>query len=496
MERQLDVILEEHEGTLELSSMSKDSYGEEMLTETYDTTKTDGTAKTDGRGKTNDTTETFTDGMGKIDHMTETDNTTETVNTTETDDRGETDDRNVEYGKDETGIEKCVEETDIGERMDNLKEIKCGKASNFGRKATNIGNNRKRRIVRWENPVQGSTEDGRSSGSSKRKSKDTDSENPPSTRDRVAEQETEPLGLLESWKAAFNWNDFFYSLILGFLPTAWDVFSDLKIASQLKEEFDVEAAGLSYLFVCLPGITTLFELFSSRLTRNCSSGVVLVVTFILFTCTAGALILCFLTDPLLLKYPSIVLGVFVVGIKGVCVFIHNPEMKEFSTKVSVQEFSWESSLQFLLLLHIWINGGPLFISPLLSSLLIIGKVSTEFYLVSEPENLLQGKSFLEKLKLVAKHLPLFTLTAFFRLSSSIVKCSAPIANIKDPFPTVFFFICVFVMCFVYFVLYSLAFVGLKFCFPILEDLSLPEASQYIIFEFTTITPWGRLKASI
>ena len=69
---------------------------------------------------------------------------------------------------------------------------------------------------------------------------------------------------MESWKAAFNWNDFFYSLILGFLPTAWDVFSDLKIASLLKEEFDVEAAGLSYLFVCLPGITTLFDLF----TRN------------------------------------------------------------------------------------------------------------------------------------------------------------------------------------------------------------------------------------
>ena len=32
MERQLDVILEEHEGTLDFSSMSKDSYGEEMLT--------------------------------------------------------------------------------------------------------------------------------------------------------------------------------------------------------------------------------------------------------------------------------------------------------------------------------------------------------------------------------------------------------------------------------------------------------------------------------
>ena len=167
-------------------------------------------------------------------------------------------------------------------------------------------------------------------------------------------------------------------------------------------------------------------------------------------------------------------------------------MKEFSTKVSVQEYSWESSLQLLLLLHIWIKGGPLFISPILSSVLIIGKVSTEFYLISEPENLLQDKSFLEKLKLIAKHLPLFALTAFFRIGSSIVKCSAPIANISNPFPTVFFFITVFIMCIVYFFLYSLAFFGLKFCFPILKDLSLPEASQFIISEFTTITPWGRL----
>ena len=354
----------------------------------------------------------------------------------------------------------------------------------------NIGNNGGRRNVRWENTV-GSNEDGCTPGSSKGKTEDSDPENPA----RDTEQETKPLGLLKSWKAAFNWDDFLYSLILGFLPTAWDVLSDLQIASQLKEEVDVETAGLSYLFVCLPGITLLFDLFSSRLTKNCSSGVVVLFNSILFTCTAGALILCFLSNPLLLEYPSIVLGIFVVGVKGVCVFVHTPEMKEFSTKVSVQEFSWESSLQFLLLLHIWIKGGPLFVSPILSSILIIGKISTEFYLISEPENLLQEKSFLEKLKLIAKYMPLFTLTAFFRLGSSITKDSSPIANVNAPFPTVFFFICVFIMCIVYFVLYSLAFVGLKFYFPILRDLSLPEASQFIISEFTTITPWGRLKTS-
>ena len=455
----------------------------DCTTETAEMTEKDNTTETDVTAETDNTTEI--DGTTERNNSSENDAMGKTDDNGETGDNGETDDRNIAFGE-ETKIEKYVEERDTGQRIDHLQdENKIGKSSNNG----------ERRIVRWKNGV-GSIEDGCSSCSIiERKSKDTDPENPTATIGDMEEEETEPLSLFKSCEAAFNWNDFFYSFILGFLPTVWDVFSDIRIASQLKVEVDDETAGLSYLFICLPGITILFDLFSSRLTRNCSSGVVIVVTFILFSCTAGALTLCFFSDPLLLKYPSIVLGVFIVGIKGVCVFVHTPEMKEFATKVSVQEYSWESSLQFLLLLHIWINGGPLFISPLLSSGLIIGKVSTEFYLVSEPENLLQGKSFLEKLKLVERHLPLFTLTAFFRLGSSIIKHSSTITNIKDPFPTAFFFICVFVMCFVYFVLYSLAFVGLKFCFPILKDLSLPEASQSIISEFTTLTPWGRLKTT-
>ena len=67
MERELEVILEENEGNLDLSSMSKDSYGEEMLTdgstETNDTTETDNTVN-DYATETEDKTET--------DFMTET----------------------------------------------------------------------------------------------------------------------------------------------------------------------------------------------------------------------------------------------------------------------------------------------------------------------------------------------------------------------------------------------------------------------------------------
>ena len=304
----------------------------------------------------------------------------------------------------------------------------------------------------------------------------------------VNEVVPEPSSLLKSWQQAFTWDDFLYSLFVGFLPTAWDVLSDLMIASQLQDQVDKETAGLSYLFVCAPGTTLLFDILSRNFTKNCSNAVVMLVYYIMFICFTAILILCFLYDPLLLKYPSIVLGVGVIGVKGICVFVHTPELKEFSTKVSVLEYSWESSFQLLLLLYTWINGGPLFISAILSSLLIIGKTSTEYYLISEPENLLAEKSFLEKLQLIIKHLPLFSLTAFFRLGSSVIKHSSPH---PVPIPVVFFFICVFVMCFVYFVLYSLVFVVLKLFFPILRELSLPEVSQFIISEFTTITPWGR-----
>ena len=107
---------------------------------------------------------------------------TETDATTETDDR---DVINIVYDKDETKIE-CVEETDIGQRMGHLTD-----ENKYG-KATNMGNNGERRIVRWKNSVE-STEDGcsnssnsssnnsSSSSSCSGKSKDMDSQIPLST---------------------------------------------------------------------------------------------------------------------------------------------------------------------------------------------------------------------------------------------------------------------------------------------------------------------------
>ena len=60
-------------------------------------------------------------------------------------------------------------------------------------------------------------------------------------------------------KEQFNWDDFFFCLIFGLAPTAWDMYTDLELASHLLENENAHAAGLCYVFICLPGINLVKE---------------------------------------------------------------------------------------------------------------------------------------------------------------------------------------------------------------------------------------------
>ena len=60
-------------------------------------------------------------------------------------------------------------------------------------------------------------------------------------------------------KGHFNWDDFFFNLIFGLAPTAWDMYTDLELASHLLESENSHAAGLCYVFICLPGINLVKE---------------------------------------------------------------------------------------------------------------------------------------------------------------------------------------------------------------------------------------------
>ena len=71
---------------------------------------------------------------------------------------------------------------------------------------------------------------------------------------------------------------------------------------------------------------------------------------------------------------------FILGTKLLAVVNHTEPMRKFSLRLSALECSYESSLQLLLLFHIWLSGGILRFGTALSSLVVIGKVLTKITL--------------------------------------------------------------------------------------------------------------------
>ena len=294
-------------------------------------------------------------------------------------------------------------------------------------------------------------------------------------------------------REAFNWDAFAYNLILGFLPTAWDVFSDLTIASHLKATGEVDLAGLSYLFICFPGLHLVLDLLTQRLSMRCSTKVVVFVYVVCGMSFSFAMFFSVWNKALLLEYPAFIVGTAVVGVKAVALFVHTPALKKLSAQVTKYETDTESPFQLLLLLHIWVSGGPLFLGPIGSSLLVIGKVNAEAYLSGAPENLLEGNSFLKKLKLIAMFLPLFISTTVFRVGSWLIRHPAPYSSVTEPHQTLFFFFSLLSSCTVYNTFYVAIFWGLKLIFvEQLADITLMEGARSAVAEFSTVSLWGTL----
>ena len=135
-------------------------------------------------------------------------------------------------------------------------------------------------------------------------------------------------------------------------------------------------------------------------------------------------------------------------------------------------------LQFcLLLLHLWLSGRQLFLSSILSSLLVCAKVNAEIYLSDEPANLLKGKSFLQKLLLTLQYIPLFASTAFFRVGTGIIRHSGPYSRVAETSQTFAMFFSVWVsFCFFSF-LYILTLAVAKLLLPnLLADITMMEVS--------------------
>ena len=291
----------------------------------------------------------------------------------------------------------------------------------------------------------------------------------------------------------FNWDDFGYSLILGFAPTAWDVYSDLKIADQLEDNGESYSAGLSFLFICFPGLYLFNEVLTEKLSSSCSNMIVIIVNFSCALSLSSTMIYASWTYPLLFRNPAILIGIMVVITKGLAIFVHTPGMKKLSSRITMCEFNTESPLQLLLLLHLWVSKGTLYRAPIFSSLLLIGKVNAEIYLSDQPENPMKGKSFPQKLLLTLRYIPLFASTAFFRVGCGIIKHSGPYSSVASTFPTFAFFLSIWAGSIFFFLLYLTTIATVKLAFPnSLADISMMELGRGILAEFTTVSIWGGL----
>ena len=54
-----------------------------------------------------------------------------------------------------------------------------------------------------------------------------------------------PCSLWQEWQNHFTIDQFLFSLFLGLIPTAWDMFSDLNFGADLESMNEVSAAGLT-----------------------------------------------------------------------------------------------------------------------------------------------------------------------------------------------------------------------------------------------------------
>ena len=233
----------------------------------------------------------------------------------------------------------------------------------------------------------------------------------------------------------FSRKIFAVAFFFGLVPSVWDTGSDYYFAETANEENcgDIPAKtvkGLTYAFISLPGILLAFSFLQKQLlniftcgeSRGCRCLIYCLVLIILGAVLAGVTLL-MLHSSTSFFYLSIPTTVFIVGVKILRLFLHSPEMKKLTIRVSAVESQWEASLQLFLVVLVAAKGGQLTHASLwsiLSSVAVIGKVGAENFLTFGQESKLDNLSFGRKIGLLALYSPAFTLTALFRTSSMAI----------------------------------------------------------------------------
>ena len=312
--------------------------------------------------------------------------------------------------------------------------------------------------------------------------------------------EEQALSLLSQIRQSFTWEKFFFAFFFGLLPTGLDVATDVNFALTQEADGELTTAGFSYMFICFPVIFTIFipslvtkiQKLWSNIAETTLSSILQLITICL-TCVAAdsAMIFGFVNYPLVFKYPAFVSSFFILGVKIVALLVHTPHVTELSLKVSSAESSYEAPAQLLFLLHNWLSGGQMHLSTMVTSILVIAKVGAENILIKGEEDKMKDKSFLEKVALLARFMPLTALTALFRIGSA----SAFLYHVHRllPFtPTTATYIICFCICFCNMTLLLTLLTILRIWVATLKQLNLVELALGLANEFTTVSVWGKL----
>jgi len=318
---------------------------------------------------------------------------------------------------------------------------------------------------------------------------------------------------VRNFKTHFKLKDFLMNIFLGLAPSAWDIGSDFTFAHKLFTKYKRPGlATISLIFIALPGlvfVSTLFQQTMERCTKkwNCPTLIKKAASNGCSVAFAAAIVgglvaLTVATNDITPSYDpdafviciilAITVAVLVLSIKILAVFVHTEQVRKLSVKATNYEGSYESSLQLLNIMNVWLIGIDDFEDSekmaMASSLVMIAKSGAENFLTFGAENLMSDeRSILSKLRILAKFIPVFLLTGFFRIGTIAAVVSYEtqyyVRYIHErAVPTILaplgLALPLLVVCLI------------KLCGHI-PHLSLTDIVQGVVGEMTSIVLWGR-----